>query len=199
MDICFVGTSIHSLVEIKLQIYLRLLFITCLLSIIATARMTLKMRARMMGFGLLLIAVFLIIQFLTIIILSFGTTTPSLYRVTSIAVTAIIGGLLVDVALFTTLTIPPRTKIKPKIKRSYRREFVFFAETLILSSITVYFISTFLYVEIDSPIIDFIYLNLFFRAQSILSMTWLVSNLIYRGKDSGLASRNCQTFKMQST
>ena len=163
----------------------RLLFITCLLSIIATARMTLKMRAKMMGFGLLLISVFLIIQFLTIIILSFGTTTSSLYKVTSIAVTAIIGGLLVDVALFSTLTIPPRTKIKPKIKRSYRREFVFFAETLILSSIVVYFVSTFLYVDIDSPIIDFIYLNLFFRVQSILSMTWLVSNLIYEVRAPG--------------
>ena len=176
----FVGNSVLP-IDITLPIYSQLLFLTFFPTIAITSRITFKMRAKILSFGLLYIIVFIILQFLTIVtVLAFDIKPSSVaFKAMSIAVTILSGGAIIEAALFSNITIPLPTKIKSIIKRNYVKEYAYLAGILASSCIMVYFIITFLQIEKDSIINGFILINLYLTLSSIMFFSYFLANFIY--------------------
>ena len=192
----FVGTS-GSSIKTTLPIYLQLLFLIFFPTIAITSRINFKMRAKILSFGLLSFAVFIIVQFLTIVILltsgiialpmssvtsryAIFTHTPVAFTQISIFVANLVGSLVVEWMLFSTMTIPKRTKFKRIIKRSYTREYAYLAAVLTISFTVVYLFDIFLLYETNSQFIASLILKL--NITNGLSLSYFIANLFYEVK-----------------
>jgi cellulose synthase/poly-beta-1,6-N-acetylglucosamine synthase-like glycosyltransferase len=95
--------------------------------------------------------------------------------------------LIIELALFSTIRIPERTKIKPVIHRNYVMEFASLALLIITASIIVYGVGMFLYSDIDSPIVDYVHLYLWLNLAGIVTFGYFLSNFIFEAKRQGLS------------
>jgi cellulose synthase/poly-beta-1,6-N-acetylglucosamine synthase-like glycosyltransferase len=108
------------------------------------------------------------------------TQTPIAFTQTSILITTVAGGLVIELTLFSTMTIPERTKIKPIIKRSFRKEYLYLVIVLLSSVSILYFFLKFTLIETNSPVLTYLIINL--NLTNALTLGYLVSNLIYEIK-----------------
>jgi cellulose synthase/poly-beta-1,6-N-acetylglucosamine synthase-like glycosyltransferase len=192
----FVGSS-ASPSKTSLPIFAQIIFLIFFPTLAITSRINFKMRAKILLFGLLCFLGIILAQFLTILTtLAVGiiashtssaasryamyTQTPIAFTQTSILLTTVCGGLIVELTLFSTMTIPVRTKIKPIIKRSYRKEYMYLVIVLLSSASILYFFVKFLLVETDSPVVTYVIVNL--NLTNALTLSYFVANLIYEIK-----------------
>jgi cellulose synthase/poly-beta-1,6-N-acetylglucosamine synthase-like glycosyltransferase len=175
--------------KINLPIYVQLLFLMLFPSLAFTVRTNFSTRIKMMSFGLLCFAAFIGIGLASIIMaLALGfLNSIVLFRVVSITASILIGCLIIELALFSTIRIPERTKIKPVIQRNYVKEFAFLALLIITASIIVYGVGMFLYSDIDSPIVDYVHLYLWLNLAGIVTFGYFLSNFIFEAKRQGLS------------
>jgi poly-beta-1,6-N-acetyl-D-glucosamine synthase len=179
----FVGEN-SGATEINLPIFVQLLFLMLFPSLAFTARTNFTSRMKMMAFGLLCFSAFIGVGLGTIVItLALGILDSILlFKAVSITASILIGCLITELALFSTVRIPERTKIKPVIKRSYVKEYAFLALLIITGSIIVYVVAMILYIEIDSPIVDYAHLYLWLNLSGIVTIGYLLSNFIFEAK-----------------
>jgi cellulose synthase/poly-beta-1,6-N-acetylglucosamine synthase-like glycosyltransferase len=176
----FVG-SIAPSHEITLPIYTQILFFIFFPTIAITSRTNPITRLKILSFGALCFVVFTTSQFLTIAtMLVLGILTSISFVQTSIFVTIVSGSLIIELLLFSTLTLPKRTKIKSIIKRSYVREYACLIGTLMSSFLFMYFLLNFLKIEADSPILAYALLNL--NITTIMTFSYFMSYFIYKVK-----------------
>jgi len=192
----YVGSS-SSPSKTSLPIFAQLIFLIFFPTSALTSRINFKMRAKILFFGLLCFAVIILAQFFAIMVtLALGiiatpmstpasryamyTQTPIMFTQTSILLTTISGGLVIELTLFSIMTIPHRTKIEPIIKRSFGREYLYLVIALLSSVSILYFFSGFLLMETGSPI--FTYLLVFLNLTNVLTLGYLVANLIHEVK-----------------
>src|SRR5919197_650504 len=111
-------------------VYTQLLFLIFFPTLAITCRINFKMRSKILLFGALSFLVFIVSQFLIIVTMyTFNIfTTPSFVQ-TSIFVVFASGSLMIELLLFSTLTLPRGSKIEPIIRRSYSKEYAFLTGT----------------------------------------------------------------------
>jgi cellulose synthase/poly-beta-1,6-N-acetylglucosamine synthase-like glycosyltransferase len=180
----FVGENTTGATKINLPIYVQLLFLIFFPSLAFTARANFTSRAKIMLFGLLCFFAFIGIGLGSILILSaldFLNSTL-LFKAVSIIASIVIGCLIIELALFSTIRIPERTKIKPVIKRRYAKEYAFLALFIIIGSIIIYSLVMFLHIDIDSPIGEYVHLYLWLNISSVVTVGYLLSNLIFEAR-----------------
>jgi cellulose synthase/poly-beta-1,6-N-acetylglucosamine synthase-like glycosyltransferase len=179
----FVGENSGS-TKINLPIFVQLLFLMLFPSVAFTARTNFVARMKMMAFGLLCFSAFIGVGLGSILIMLAPNILDSilLFKAVSITASILIGCLIVELALFSTIRIPERTKIKPIIKRSYLKEYAFLALLIITGSIIVYVVVMILYIEIDSPILDYVHLYLWLNLSGIVTFGYFLSNFIFEAK-----------------
>jgi cellulose synthase/poly-beta-1,6-N-acetylglucosamine synthase-like glycosyltransferase len=167
-------TTVH---EFTLPLFSQILFLIFFPAMAFTSRINLRMRAKILLFGLFCFFAFIVSQFLVISsILVLGLDVrPESYVQISIFATVATGGLFIELMLFSTLTIPNRTKIKPVIKRKYTKEYVTLIGLLAASSVLVYFLLNVLDLTIDSPITVYFALNVV----TIIIFSYYLSFFIY--------------------
>jgi len=168
----------------RLPIFLQLLFIIFFLSIATTAKTTIMNRLRILTFGGLCVIAFVLVE--SLLIATFFHLGISDWRwalwVVGVTLTAITGGILIDIALFTTVTIPHPTKITPVVKRNYRREYIYLAMAIAISTSILYAISLFLMPDeeiISSSLADYVHIYLWLTLGSIIQISYLITNLIH--------------------
>jgi cellulose synthase/poly-beta-1,6-N-acetylglucosamine synthase-like glycosyltransferase len=168
----------------KLPILFQSLFIIFFLTIATTVKTTIRNRLRILAFGGLCIIAFVLVE--SLMITTFYHLGISDWRwslwVTGVTLTVITGGLIVDIALFSTITIPHPTKIKPVLKRNYSREYVYLALVLAISTSLLLAISSFLTIDqdiISSSLVDYVHIYLWFNLASIITISCWITNLIH--------------------
>ena len=168
----------------RLPILFQSLFIIFFLSIATTAKTAIRNRLRILSFGGLCVIAFVLVE--ALLIATFYHLGISDWRwalwVMSITLIAITGGILIDIALFTTVTIPNPTKITPGVKRNYGREYVYLAVAMAISTSILYAISMFLIPDqeiISSSLADYVHIYLWLNLGSIIQISYWVTNLLH--------------------
>jgi cellulose synthase/poly-beta-1,6-N-acetylglucosamine synthase-like glycosyltransferase len=174
-------------ITFDLPLIAQMLFFVFFPTIAFTARINMKMRLRLLGFGIICFLLFMAVQLIIIASSLYiePLQSPFAFRVTSIIVTILTGGLAIELALFTTVTIPTPTKLKPFIKRSYLREYVNLLIILVSSSIILYMLINFLELDAYSgqPVtLDYIYLGFWLNVPVVITFSYLIANLMYEIK-----------------
>ncbi len=161
--------------------YIQIIFLIFFPTIAFTARTSLKIRLKVLAFGVLTFATFVALGFLSIAAFYSLDMLDSKVEFRAVTViTSLVGGsLILETLLFSTITLPERTKIKRVVKRSYAREYLFLLTALGIAFGIVYAIVNFLNVDIDSPFFDYVHLTLLLNMSHILFSAFFISNLIY--------------------
>jgi cellulose synthase/poly-beta-1,6-N-acetylglucosamine synthase-like glycosyltransferase len=164
-------------------VYWQLLFLVFFPTVAVTARINFRMRIRILIFGILCFFVFIISQFLVILFAYELGITQSLQHFVAQAllfITSMSAGSIIALTLFSTLTLPNRTKIKPIIKRNYIKEYIFLISTFTGSFIIVYALNLILKIEANSPITA--YLTLQVNISTTILLSYFFSYFIYAAK-----------------
>jgi cellulose synthase/poly-beta-1,6-N-acetylglucosamine synthase-like glycosyltransferase len=169
LHVNFLGSDI----PVVVPVYAQLIFLIFFPTMAITSRINIKKRIQFISFGLLCFSCFVAIQLLTILIPVAGSSPIRL--LVNILLTIVIGGLIIELSLWSTILIPSPTKIKRILKRSYMKEYALFISVAVASMlITVY---TFLLLRIvfDSPLMIYALVTL----SSVPSVVYLLGNFIY--------------------
>jgi cellulose synthase/poly-beta-1,6-N-acetylglucosamine synthase-like glycosyltransferase len=187
----FVGENAEGATKINLPIYVQLLFLMLFPSLAFTARADFTSRAKIISFGLLCFVAFIGVGLGSILILLALDILNSilLFKAVSIIASIVIGCLIIELALFSTIRIPDRTKVKPVIKRRYVREYAYLALFIVIGSIIVYSLVTFMNIDIDSPIGEYVHLYLWLNMSSVVTSGYLLSNLIFEARRPSMLKR----------
>jgi biofilm PGA synthesis N-glycosyltransferase PgaC len=150
-----VGT-VYAPLKFSITAYTQIFFLMFFPTVAVTARTSTKIRIKLLSFGTLCFFLFVIIQFLVM----FAMVVPGInsnIRISNLSfiqmstfLSALVGGLLVDLTLFFTITLPKPTKIKSIVKRNYRKEYIYFLFQTATAIIFIYFMFK-LQMYVDSP------------------------------------------------
>lgn len=171
----------------SLPIIGQMLFLVFFPTIAVTARINKKMRLRLLAFGIVCFLLFVLVQLIIIVSSLYieAMQSPFAFRVTSIIATILTGGLAIELALFTTVTIPTPTKLKRFIKRSYFKEYANLMIIVVSSSIILYFLIDFLALDAYSgqPMtLDYIHLGFWLNVPVVITFGYFIANLMYEIK-----------------
>jgi cellulose synthase/poly-beta-1,6-N-acetylglucosamine synthase-like glycosyltransferase len=178
----YVG-NIASASEIVMPFYTEILFLIFFPTLAVTARISLKRRLKFLGCGVLCFFAFLLTQYLAIVFMNMlGILTAAGFMHTSVFLTIISAGLLIELALFSNIIMPNKFRIRPLIKRHYIREYAYLAITLTCSFILMYLLLNFLQLDTDAPIVAYALLE--FNMVTIMTFGYFLSILPYKVKTS---------------
>jgi len=137
------------------------LFFIFFLAFAAATSSMLRVRVRMLLFGLVSLPLFILSQFLIIIILSaLGILSEQSFLHASLVVIGLVGGLVVEVSLFSTMTLPEKTKVPRVIKRSYFAEYIYYAIILVVSFLFLEFLLFVTNISEDSVVAAYLAINI---------------------------------------
>ena len=171
----FIG-SFYTPVEFVPSTYTQILFLIFFPSLAVATRANLDIRIRILLFGGLCFAVFIVTQFLIIVtMVGLGNASSVAFMHASIIFTGMAGSLIIEASLLFSITLPKTTKIQVLMKRSYVDEYVYLAALVIFASVLIYVILSILQIKIDSPIAAYVALNI----STILGFKYFLSYFIW--------------------
>ncbi len=162
-----------SQIAVNIPIYPQLIFLIFFPTIAIASRINIKKRLQFLSFGLLCFCAFIVLEFLTILI-PIQMTSPIRHLI-SILITLVVGGLIIELSIWSTISIPQPTKIKRILKRNYTKEYLLLLSVLVGSTLFTMFVILFLRIALDSPLIIYALLTI----SSIASVSYLLANLFY--------------------
>jgi cellulose synthase/poly-beta-1,6-N-acetylglucosamine synthase-like glycosyltransferase len=180
----FIGDEAQDgVMKIKLPLQLQILFLIFFPTLAATTKNTLKKRIRILSMGVLCFLSYIVSLFLLTLVfygLDVNDSVHSL-RLILIALTIICGGLSIHFALFSNITLPERTKIKPIIKRKYVREYLYLAAVLTTTGVMLFAIQSYLHLDLDldSPMSMYVHIYLWLNLSSLINIGYWVANLVH--------------------
>jgi cellulose synthase/poly-beta-1,6-N-acetylglucosamine synthase-like glycosyltransferase len=174
----FVG-DISDAIQTRFPVELQIAFLSFFLAISITVRTNFAKRIAILCFGGLCFLSFILSEFLLLVFFYEVGIIESVWslRATALSLTILLGGLMVHLALFSLVLIPPRTKIKAMITRRYTRQYLYFAVVLTLTGLMLFSFEAFLNLDIESPLALFINIYLWLRLTSIINISYWVANL----------------------
>ena len=158
---------------VSIPIYPQLIFLIFFPTIAIASRINIKKRMQFLAYGILCFSAFIVINFLTVLI-PIEMASPIRHLI-SILITLVVGGLIVELSIWNTITIPQPTKIKRILKRSYTKEYLLLFSILIGSILLTLFIIMLLDVPLNSAVILYAILTI----SSVSSVSYLLANLVY--------------------
>jgi cellulose synthase/poly-beta-1,6-N-acetylglucosamine synthase-like glycosyltransferase len=175
---------------VSIPIYPQLIFLIFFPTIAIASRINIKKRMQFLAYGILCFSAFIVINFLTVLI-PIEMASPIRHLI-SILITLVVGGLIVELSIWNTITIPQPTKIKRILKRSYTKEYLLLFSIVIGSILLTLFIIMLLDVPLNSAVILYAILTI----SSVSSVSYLLANLVYeinrqrRIRSKGKANRH---------
>jgi cellulose synthase/poly-beta-1,6-N-acetylglucosamine synthase-like glycosyltransferase len=157
----------------NVPIYPQLIFLIFFPTIAITSRINFKKRMQFLSFGLMCFCAFVILEFLTVLI-PVQMTSPIRHLI-SILLTLVVGGLIIELSIWSTISIPQPTKIKRILKRNYTKEYLLLLSVLVGSTLFTIYVIIFLRIALDSPLMIYALLTI----SSIASLSYLLANLFY--------------------
>jgi cellulose synthase/poly-beta-1,6-N-acetylglucosamine synthase-like glycosyltransferase len=171
-------------IAVNVPIYPQLIFLIFFPTIAIVSRINTKKRMQFLSFGLFSFAAFVMVEFLTVLI-PVQMSSPIRHLI-SILLTLVVGGLIIELSIWNTISIPQPTKIKRILKRSYIKEYLLLLSVLIGSTLLTIYVIILLQIPLNSPIILYALLTI----SSITSVFYLLANLIYEiNRQRGIQSK----------
>ena len=164
---------LDSRIAVVIPIYVQLIFLIFFPTTAIASRINIKKRIQFLSFGLACFSVFVILEVLTVLV-PLDLSSPIRHLI-SILITVVAGGLIIEVSLWSTISIPKPTIIRRIFKRSYTKEYLFLLVVSIVSILITMSIFMFLRVTLDSPIVIYALITL----SSVVSVSYLLANFIY--------------------
>ena len=188
----FVG-DVSDAIQTSFPLELQIAFLSFFLAIATTVRTSFAKRIAILFFGALCFLSFILSEFLILAIFYKLGLIDSVWsmRATALSLNILLGGLMVHLTLFSQVLIPPRTKIRPVIRRRYTRQYLYFGTVLTLTGLMLFSFEVFLNLDIHSPLVRFVNIYLWSRLSSIINISYWVANLTrqlisrYRGSARG--------------
>jgi cellulose synthase/poly-beta-1,6-N-acetylglucosamine synthase-like glycosyltransferase len=171
---------------VSIPIYPQLIFLIFFPTIAIASRINVKKRMQFLAYGILCFSAFVMINFLTVLI-PIEMSSPIRHLI-SILITLVVGGLIVELSIWNTITIPQPTKIKRILKRSYTKEYLSLFSVVIGSALLTLFIIMLLDVPLNSAVILYAILTI----SSVSSVSYLLANLVYEIKRQVRIQRNAK-------
>lgn len=170
--------------KVTLPSYLQLLFLGFFLIIAMTARTNARTRLKLLAFGLLTFFAFVASGISAIAVMHFGGIIESAltYRLISLGLTIIVGSIMIELALFSIITIPKPSRISPAIKRNHAAEYGILLSLLVAGGVLVYSVVTFLDIDLNSPIADFVLLVLWLSTSSMITLAYYIANIAFEAR-----------------
>jgi cellulose synthase/poly-beta-1,6-N-acetylglucosamine synthase-like glycosyltransferase len=178
-----VGSSLNT-VKLILPVYAQGSFLLFFPVVAITSRINFKMRARILLFGSLCFVAFIVTQFLVIVsMIWLGIGISSVpFNAVSVFVIMLVGSMIIELTLISTMTLPPRIKVKRLIKRSYIKQYIYLTIQLTGSFLVLYFIIHNIFSIIsNSAFIVAVALN--FNITTISFLSYFMSYLMYGAKE----------------
>ncbi|MFL6309394.1 MAG: glycosyltransferase [Nitrososphaera sp.] len=160
-------------VAVSIPIYPQLIFLIFFPTIAFMSSINLKKRLQFVSFGLLCFFAFVMIAFLTVLI-PLHISSPIRHLI-SILMTLVVGGLVIEMSIWSTITIPQPTKIKRILKRNYAKEYLLLLSVLGGSALLTIWMIVILDIPLNSAVILYALLTI----SSVSSVGYLFANLIY--------------------
>ena len=162
----------------------QVLFLIFFPTFACASRINLKMRAKFLALGTICFLLFIFIQFVT---LAFANTFLPLnlddapLNILNVFFTTIIGGLLIELSLFSTITLPKTPDIKPMIRRRYHKEYAYLCVVVLGSLLFVFLL---LWHVLDFAINSQLAIFAFFyvNVMSLSAFAYYFSFLLYSTK-----------------
>jgi cellulose synthase/poly-beta-1,6-N-acetylglucosamine synthase-like glycosyltransferase len=178
-----VGSSLGN-AKLILPMYTQGLFLIFFPVVAIISRINFKMRARILLFGLLCFIAFIVTQFLVIVSmigLHVNVTNVS-FNQTSVFGIVIVGSMMIELALISSMTLPQQIKVQRLIKRSYIEQYIYLAVILTGSFLSLYFIIHNIFLIIpNSPFVVSAVLS--FNVTTITFLSYYMAYLIYGVKE----------------
>ena len=170
--------------KVTLPSYLQLLFLGFFPIIAITARTNGRTRLKLLGFGILTFFAFVASGITAIGLMHVGGIIESAltYRLISLGLTIVVGSIMIELALFSIITIPKPSRIAPAIKRNYSAEYGILFLLLIAGGVLVYSVVSFLDIDLDSPITDFVLLVLWLSTASMITLAYYIANVAFEAR-----------------
>jgi cellulose synthase/poly-beta-1,6-N-acetylglucosamine synthase-like glycosyltransferase len=174
-----VGDDVSKDIQIRFPSELQIAFLTFFLAIATTVKTSVARRLSILSFGTGCFLVFILFEILLILFFYEFGIIESVWslRATALTLTVLLGGLIIHLTLFSTVLIPPRTKMKPAIKRRYTQQYLYFAAVLTMTGVILFSFEAFLNPDMHSPFTLFVHIYLWFRLSSIINNSYWVANL----------------------
>ena len=136
---------------VSIPIYPQLIFLIFFPTIAFVSRINIKKRVQFLSFGLLCFSAFVMISFLTTLI-PIEMSSPIRHLI-SILLTLVVGGLIIELSIWKTITIPQPTKIRRILKRSYTKEYLLLLSVLSGSTALTIYVIMILDIPFNSAVI----------------------------------------------
>ncbi|MDQ3872800.1 MAG: glycosyltransferase [Thermoproteota archaeon] len=160
-------------VPVSIPVYPQLIFLIFFPTIAIVSRINLKKRGQFLAFGLLCFLAFIMVEFVTVLIPVH--ISSQIRHLISILITLVIGGLITELSIWSTISIPQPTKIKRILNRSYSKEYLLLLSVLSGSIMLTIYIIILLHIPLNSAVVLYALLTI----SSISSVIFLLTNLIY--------------------
>jgi glycosyltransferase involved in cell wall biosynthesis len=164
-------------------IYIQIPFLVFFPTVALTARTNLKIRGRILLFGLLTFSLFILILFSAVLaagLLGLGPIGHHGSFVTAAGFATVVGGsMLMESTLFSSITRPSRMRIRPILKRSYARNYTYLIAIIASTVLSIYVLSEVAVFFKESPVVVFGAIHLL-SLRTIAIFGSYVSFILYR-------------------
>lgn len=153
--------SLYSPIQFAPPLHVQMIFAVFFAALAVSTSSKLWIRMKILGYGALCMASFLVLEFLIIVIsywLHVGSYNEYLYGI--FVITSMIGAFFIESCLFANMTLPKGEMIKPAIKRNYIDEYLYLFFMLVASSILLYALVTILQIDASSLTFSYLVLNI---------------------------------------
>lgn len=173
----FVGT--FSQKDFSPSIKMHILFMIFFPSLAIATSASFDKRLRILFFGALCFVGLVLTQFLIIMaMLAFGISSYDIFLEASIFFISLVGGLFIEITLFSTITVPKSTSVKLQTKRSFLEQYIYLAIVFSSAVLLIYLISPFFDIATDSPTTAYLTISL----SELLFLKYYTSFFIYELK-----------------
>jgi cellulose synthase/poly-beta-1,6-N-acetylglucosamine synthase-like glycosyltransferase len=188
------GSSVSA--SIIYWVYLQIPFFIFFPTIALTSRINLRMRARLMGLGLLTYVILLSVLLLTIPATLQLSTFSDAELITELGgfLTVFGGYIMIEITLFSTITLPKPVHIDRAVTRKHLAGYAILALLLAISFLFFYTLADF-FKSSDSPFLLYTALQ-FYNLKSLIIFGSFLSFLIYRRRGriyAGLINTRSET------
>lgn len=142
-------------------LYTQGMYIIFVTSMLLAAKTSNRIRAKMLAYDIMLFAIFIFIQFISIfVVYTLGMGDSVGYVRLSLVLSTLSAGAVIELMLFTILTLPRPNKINPVIKRNYLKEIMYLVLSMSGSIVLLYLLMDMLEISRDSLISTFFVLQI---------------------------------------
>jgi cellulose synthase/poly-beta-1,6-N-acetylglucosamine synthase-like glycosyltransferase len=170
--------------RVILPTYLEMLFLGFFPVVALTARGSLVTRFKLIGFAVLCFLMFTMILLAAIYVMYMMQVLESILtvRMVTLGATIISGSMMIEFTLFSVVTIPKPTRLQRLFSRSYKAEYLALFIVLVSSGILVYSAVSYLGLDLQSPLSDYVLLALWLSISSMTTFAFFLANLAFEAR-----------------